>query len=73
MGTPTTVRRVLGAILLVLGFSLTLTTIIAIGNGLGLLEAALLFLASAVLVGFGWRLRRPGKRFSQTDHEPVLG
>jgi hypothetical protein len=61
MGTPTTVRRVLGAILLVLGFSLTLTTIIAIGNGLGLLEAALLFLASAVLVGFGWRLWASGQ------------
>jgi hypothetical protein len=61
MGTPTTVRRVLGVILLVSGFSLALTTIIAIGNGLGLLEAALLFLASAVLVGFGWRLWASGQ------------
>jgi hypothetical protein len=61
MGTPTTVRRVLGVIFLVLGFLLTLTTIIAIGNGLGLLEAALLFLASAVLVGFGWKLWGSGQ------------
>jgi hypothetical protein len=61
MGTPTTVRRVLGVIFLVLGFFLVLTTIIAIGNDLGLLEAALLFLASALLVGFGWRLWASGQ------------
>ncbi len=55
------IRRVFGVVLLVIGLLLTLTTIIGIGNHLGVLEATLLFLASAFLVVFGWKLWDSGR------------
>lgn len=61
MAIPSMVRRVLGLVLLVAGFSLALTTIIGMGNGLGPLEATLMFLASAFVVVAGWKLWDSGR------------
>lgn len=67
MAIPPVVWRVIGAIMLIVGFFLTLTTIVALGNGLGVLEAMLLFGASALLVVYGWKLRDSGRVRSSSN------
>jgi hypothetical protein len=53
------IQRLLGLVLLVIGFFLTLSTIVGLGNGLGPIEGVVMFLGCTLLICLGWWLRDP--------------
>jgi hypothetical protein len=54
-------RRLFGIVLLVVGFFATLGTIVGLGNGLGAVEAVVMFAGCAALIAVGWWLRESGR------------